>query len=208
MKKRVFFITLVTIFLGAVFYQKILLGLGNYLVVNDVLPKHIDALFVLSGGPYDRANKAAQIVKTHQVKKIVCTGGNVSADLKVFRDSVLESDLTAMQLRKDGVDSLKIETLKEGTSTLEEQDVILKYCLKNNVDTCVIVSSAFHTRRIKSFCIKKLEENNICCFIAAAPSTQYSETTWWKNEYGLIALNNEYIKLCFYLIKKQTSVKQ
>jgi hypothetical protein len=37
--------------------------------------------------------------------------------------------------------------------------------------------------------------------MVAVPYAGFDQTNWWKNETGLITLNNEYIKWFYYLFK-------
>ena len=39
--------------------------------------------------------------------------------------------------------------------------------------------------------------------MAAVPEPDYDETNWWRNEGGLIAVFEDYLKLAYYCIKYQ-----
>lgn len=180
---------------------EILRGMAHFLICETALPASADALVVLSGSPFDRANKAAELNQIISFPTYICTGKNQSGDLKVFRDSVYECDLLKIRLIQKGIPENKIQLLKEGTSTAEEAEAVLQYATKLHMDTLVVVSSKFHTRRIKNVFLKPYKKHGIHVFIQGAPSTTYDEENWWKSEYGLIALNNEYIKLMYYFFK-------
>lgn len=175
--------------------------MGSFLMYECPLPPSADAIAILSGSPYDRANTAVLLDYQTKVPYFICTGKNQSGDLRVFKDSVYECDLLQMQLQKNKVDSSRIVLLKEGTSTAEEADALLTYALSHKIDSLVIVSSKFHTRRIKSVFVSRYKKAGIAVFIQGAASSAYDENHWWKSENGLIALNNEYIKLLYYLIR-------
>src|SRR6185295_11421396 len=102
-----------------------------------------------------------------------------------------------------GVPDSMVQVVSKGTSTLEESDVVLNFCLENNIHSCIVLSSAFHTRRVRSVFKKKLEEKNIKVIICGAPSTSFHDSSWWENEYGLLAVNNEYVKLVYYALKRK-----
>jgi hypothetical protein len=37
--------------------------------------------------------------------------------------------------------------------------------------------------------------------MVAVPESTFDRASWWKNESGLITLNNEYLKLVYYYFK-------
>jgi len=180
-----------------VFKAPILRSLGKYLIHEDQLQK-ADAMFVLSGGGFDRGNEAVKVFKWGYTDKIICTGGNAFVELKALNIDTLESDMTAANIRRQGIpDSLVIE-IKEGTSTREESNVILGYCKINHLSKVIILSSKFHTNRINNVFRKKFKQQGIDVIIHGAPSSDYDEMLWWQSEDGLIALNNEWIKTVYY----------
>lgn len=199
-KIAIFFIGLS--FLFAILFllrTNILKGLADYLIVETSFDK-VAYAFVLSGNALDRCGKAAELYHQGKVAAFVCTGANQSNDLKSLGIDTLESDLSELQLIKNGVPSALIIKIKIGTSTMEEANWILSFCQEKQLKEILIVSSKFHTRRVHQVFTKAFAEEGIQVHIAGAPSSQYDEMEWWKSEYGLIALNNEYLKQLYYLI--------
>lgn len=176
-------------------------GMANFLIVEKETNHTLKYGFVLSGGAFDRGNKAALLYQEGKILQFICTGKNQSPDLKALGTDTLESDLTKLQMVKQGVVDSLIFLLKEGTSTLEESEAILAYCKTNKIKEIGIISSRFHTKRVHQVFTKKFRKEGIEVFIYGAPSSMYNEMEWWQSEYGLIALNNEYIKQLYYLIK-------
>jgi uncharacterized SAM-binding protein YcdF (DUF218 family) len=202
MKKFIIIVTCIIAAFLIIFLLRypILRVMGNHLVYEDSL-KRADAIFVLSGQGYERGNESAKLYKQGYANKIVCTGGNKNPDFLAMNMDLYESAITQNDLLRCGVNSDAIDTLNRGKNTDDESNVILNYCKKNNIHSCIIISSKFHTRRIKYAFQKKFESNGITILIHGAPSVTYDESTWWKNEYGAIALDNEYIKLMYYHLK-------
>src|SRR5580704_5662408 len=117
---------LLLIGLAACIFKAPLLRCGaTWLIVEDPLQK-ADAMFVLSGGGYDRGNEAAKLLAKGYAPKVICTGGNPFVELKVFDIDTLESDMTAADLKRLLVPDSIITEIREGTSTMEESDIILK----------------------------------------------------------------------------------
>lgn len=182
------------------FRYSILRGIGNYLIVSEP-SEQSEVMFVLSGSPVDRGTGAVKIYNNGFIKKIICTGGNKPADFEALGLDYYESQLTKSEIVRSGVPESVVSVINEGTSTQEESDVILNYCRQNNVHSCIILSSDFHTRRVRSVFKKKLEKENIKVIICGAPAQNYNESSWWESEYGMIAVNNEYVKLMYYCLQ-------
>lgn len=204
MKKKnlVLKLTTLTILLLVVFGFKnnILRSFSHFLIIENEFD-YIENAFVLSGGAFDRGNEATFLFQEKKIGNIICTGENKPPDFKAINLEMLESEVTRKNIISQINDSAKVTLLKIGTSTLEESEIILEYCLKHSLKECLIISSKFHTRRINNVFKKKFEKKGIQVFIKGAASSAYVENEWWKSENGLIALNNEYIKLFYYFVK-------
>jgi uncharacterized SAM-binding protein YcdF (DUF218 family) len=192
-----FFILLIVLFLFRTFLLQLA---GNFLIKEDNL-QHADAIFVLSGDPYDRGRQAQVLFDDGYAPLIVVTGENISHNLKALGVYYAESDLTKHFLVNNGIDSTDVIILREGTSTIQEANVILDYAKANSLDKVIVVSSQFHTRRIHNFFHPMFKKENIELIVQGAPSSLYKEQEWWKAEDGLIMVNNEYVKLVYYRLK-------
>lgn len=182
------------------FRFQILLSIGNYLIKEDPL-EQADAMFVLSGRPFDRSMAAMDIFFQGYADKIVCLGSTVPQDLMALGYNYKESELiehflhSRMQIPKESIDILPI-----GTSTFEESEAILAYCKKNNFNKIIIVSSSFHTRRVHKTFSKKFKSEGIQTIIRG--HIHNSEPPyWWQDEHEMINVNNEYIKIMYYWLK-------
>jgi len=183
------------------FRAPVLWAIGNYLICEDEV-EQVDVLVVLGGGSFDRGNEAARLFKAGFAKQIVCLGENIPSVFKALNLSYSESEVTRINLIKNNkIPRARIELLEKGTSTKEEADYVIQYCLDNNVKQAIVLSSKFHTRRVKSVYKPLFEANGIDLIIRGAPSSIYSEDEWWKTEEGLIMVNNEYVKSVYYCLK-------
>ena len=175
-------------------------GLGNALDYENQ-PVHSEVMFILSGSPFDRANEGAKLFREGWVEKIVCTGELIPHDFQALGLEFRESQLIEFRLHSLGIADSVVDIVPIGTSTIEESQVIMSYCIENNVRSAIVLSSKFHTRRIKKVFRKEFRKAGIELCIRGAPSSQYEEGIWWKSEYGLLAVNNEYVKMLWYLFK-------
>lgn len=175
--------------------------MGNFLIRADE-PQKAEVLFLLGGSSFDRGNEAARILKEGYAERIVCLGANVpTVFLALDIYPYTESEVARINLLRNGIDSTAIELLAKATSTKEEAEEIVKYCLEKKIMKAIVLSGKFHTRRVGNVFRPAFEENGIELIVIGAPSTLYSEEEWWKSEEGMIALNNEYMKLFYYFVK-------
>lgn len=200
MKIKIVGVLIVVLLASILFRIEILKGFGSFLIYENEL-KPVTYVFVLSGGPWDRGNEAVKIFKKGFADTLVCTGENIPADFKSLGLGMLESEITQKNILNQQVPEGNILLIKKGTSTQEEADAILQFCKSKKVKEATVLSSKFHTKRIKQVFKKRFEKEGINIIVHGAPSSQYNEMAWWQNEYGLIALNNEYIKQVYYLLK-------
>lgn len=206
-KKRkrwfVFLSALVSVIvLIVVFRVNILRGIGNGLIYQDTL-EPCEAVFVLSGSPDERAKHAAYLYKKGYAKKIICTGSITPENVEILGMDYKEAQITQTALTKRyKVPDSVVTCSFEGTSTKEEADAILNYAEKHHLRKIMIVSTAFHTKRVKYIFRKKFKRNkNITLCIQAAPALDYNERYWWKDEEGLLTVYTEYAKKMYYFFK-------
>jgi uncharacterized SAM-binding protein YcdF (DUF218 family) len=200
MKKAVLFFLVFLLFsiaLVLAFHESILRLCATLLIHQDKLEK-AEAIFVLSGGSYDRGNEAAKLFYKGYSKRIVCPGANPFIELKVFNIDTLESDMAVANLKRLHIPDSCITQLKYGTSTREEFDTIIGYCLRENIHRIIVLSSLLHTARVNAVFREKMETAGIELIVHGAPSSRFNEYRWWEDEEGLIAVNNEWIKTIYY----------
>ena len=174
---------------------------GNWLMVQDEL-EQADAIFLLGGGAFDRVNETVKLVEQGVAKKVICTGSWVSGVLKILKNEYKEAEVSRIGLVDNhGIPSADVDTILSGTSTKEESELILKYCIDHQFKTVIVLSSKFHTRRVSDVFKPLLEAEGIKVIIHGAPSSNYSEDEWWKTESGMIMVNNEYMKHLYYFLK-------
>ncbi len=186
---------------GIVFKTPILQSFSNFLMKQDT-PAKADLMVVLSGSAFDRGNEGANLYKAGYAKHVICPGGNLEELFLILGDTVYESDLCKRNILRNGVADSLVTALHYGTSTREEADTILGYCREHQIKKIIVVTTLFHTRRAGKVYKERFAKEGITVLMRGAHATDYEENLWWKTEYGLIALNNEYMKTLYYLIKK------
>lgn len=183
-----------------IFHKSILRQTGNFLIDVDQ-PENVDAICVLGGNTFDRANKAEELYTAGYSDQIVCLGENQATTFKSLGMYMPDAMVEQEQLIDLGIPESDIKALVKGTSTKEEVDAILALSEKENYKKIIIVSDLFHTTRIRKTINKVFEGSGTEVLLVGCSNSQYNESSWWRYEQGLIMVNNEYIKLLYYAIK-------
>jgi len=176
MKKLVAVILFVVmlIAIGMIFKTKILLSFSNFLIQQDE-PQKADAMVILSGNAFERGNEAYELFRKGFAPKIICPGGNLQPDFLILGDSVYESDLTKKQITNKNIADSLVFAIHSGTSTAEEADTVLKYCLQKNIKSIIVVTTLFHTRRAGKVYHKLFDKAGIKVFVRGANNFFFNE---------------------------------
>jgi uncharacterized SAM-binding protein YcdF (DUF218 family) len=202
--RRLFYFQLIVLSLVAVLFvvwpQPFLRAIGNYLVVSDDV-QPVEVLFVLSGGPGERAAEAARLLRGPLREcRAICTGELVPDLLKTVNLAINEGQLTQMALIQQGIDPARTEVYPHGTSTWEEAGHIWDYARAKGLRRIAVVTSALHTRRARWCLERRRQSGDAEVAVFAAPPTNYDLDRWWQSEGGLLFVNNEYVKFCLYTL--------
>lgn len=169
----------------------------SYLVHEDRTGS-LDAMYVLGGGALDRGKEAARLAATASDVPFYTTGSNIDGTLEEWGIVLSEGEVTRGICIKHGIEPGRITALRIGTSTMEEADAILIHARMMGYDTIGVLSSRYHLRRIDEVFTDRFAEKGILVKRYGAFTDRFQETTWWQSEDGLIAIQNEYIKLFYY----------
>jgi len=192
-------VILLSLLLSLIVFRKfILVNIASFLIDTDPIEK-IEYACVLSGNAKNRANKAAELYHQGHIKKIICTGNNLHFISSLLDTEIIEPKITKAALEMYGVPDSAIKIVNHGTSTKEEIDLLAKFCVTNDINELMIITSAFHTRRVRYTSQKIFEDANVKVNLQGAANKYYNQNNWWTLEGGLIACNNEWIKYLFYL---------
>lgn len=180
---------------------RILSWYGSWLMGEVDTRPSWEALFVLSGRPFERGIAAATFWASHPTPVYV-TGG-------LFNDNLLaagypiytECAMSREVLLNHCVPDSLIYLLCEGTSTYEEIRLIERFCLSRGYRRIGIVSSAFHGRRIQLLARRYLAPSGIRVQFLPAKPLLFRPEAWWKSEYGFLTAFEEGLKLLFYWMK-------
>ncbi len=182
------------------FRLPLLRGLGSFLIVEDE-PTHADAIYVLGGAPFDRGTHAATLLARGAAPLAYTTGSNHSSILKSEGRLVTEADLSRSAAMRAGAAAQHVLPFPYGTSTFEEAQGVLYHAQRFHLDTIIVLTTDFHTRRVGKVFRKRFQGSGIHVLVASAPASEYQADQWWESEQGLLMVNNEYVKSLFYALK-------
>jgi uncharacterized SAM-binding protein YcdF (DUF218 family) len=188
--------------LAFAFRSQILTSIADYLIINDRL-QPAEAIFLLNSDFDTRPFHAAELFKQGLAPVVVIARAKNTpvVNLGLVPN---DTDISVGVMEKLGVPPERITVLPfpGGTnSTFDEAAAFKQYAEKNHVQRIILVTSAFHTRRARWIFEKTLAGLSVSIEMAAVPYADFDQTNWWKNETGLITLNNEYVKLVYYYFK-------
>lgn len=178
-------------------WKSVFRSLGGLLITEDA-PVRVDAAYVLGGGPVERGERGAQLLRSGLCGTLVTTGVNIHRVLEAEGVLFTEAELTKRAACRAGADSLRVRLLEEGTSTWEEAAAVLRDAQAHGHDSIAIVSTEFHMRRVRRVFRKRFAGSGITVLTVAAYSPMYDHLAWWESEEGLMMVNNEYVKTIYY----------
>lgn len=203
--KYVVLILTLAFFISIFIYRNSILGgIGDFLTEAEssaVTPSN-QTFFVLGGNGYERGKGAALLAQEFPSAQFICTGaGDTLNEMRAMGLNLTSAQLTRKCMIETGVDSLRVFELGEATSTFEESEEILTYCINHNLKEISVVSSDFHLRRMSMVFGDKFEERGILVHFFGTETKDFKAESWWTFEAGLITTFNEYIKIVYYVFK-------
>ncbi len=196
--------TIALFILFFIYRNSILAGIGKFLTVAEsaaVTPSN-QTFFVLGGNGFERGKGAALLAQEFPTAQFVCTGGGDSLnEMRAMGLNFTSSQLTRKCMIESGVDSLRVTELGKATSTFEESEEILTYCINNHLKEISVVSSDFHLFRLGMVFGEKFQEKGILVHFFGTETKDFKAQSWWTFEAGLITTFNEYIKIVYYVFK-------
>lgn len=191
-------VMLIACLLTAYFCRRPMLrGAYGFLNIGETPTAVYDYALILGGEPLDRPAAAADLYRAGKVKRLICTGAQVPRPLAAIGMQMTEAEATKKRLLALGVPEEAILVLPEATSTREEADALNRHFKDQRRSRLLLITTETHTRRALGVFKEYAEPWDEMAVYGVAPS-QYDAHWWWKNEYGFLAVFEEYLKLVYY----------
>lgn len=182
---------------GYALRRPILRGSYDFLNVGRSPETVYDYGLILGGEPLDRPTAAAGLYRAGKVKMLICTGSQVPRALEAVGIQLSEAEATRRRLQALGIPDEAILMLPAATSTREEAEAIKTYFADRPRGNLLIITTETHTRRALSVFKEYAGPWEAIAAYGVAP-TNYDSRAWWKNEFGFLAVFEEYLKLVYY----------
>lgn len=179
--------------------------LAERLIVRKPLEK-ADAILVLGGSSVyvERTQAAALLYRNGIASKILLTDDGEKAGWSVEKETNPPFvELAKESLISQGVPAENIEILSPQVSgTIEEANVLVEKVKNENLNSLLIVTSAYHARRSLWIFEKVFRDQNSPTKIGIIPAQTGQQTPpptfWWLTPRGWQLVAGEYVKSLYY----------
>lgn len=202
--RKIFLVLILLAFL-VVIHEKILSGIGSFLVVQDT-PKKAEAAVVLNTGIdiYPRLMEAANLYKHVKVDRVVINGNRKSDILRGLENNGYEPPckwyakeinvLTHLGVAKDHIMAVSAE---DAYDTITEAKIVGGILINNGMSDVVITTSKFHSRRARHIW-NKMYKGKLKVFVAPAQNDPFNPDAWWKSGRQIRWVLSEYGAWIYY----------
>jgi uncharacterized SAM-binding protein YcdF (DUF218 family) len=143
--------------------------------VVDEPAAHADAIVVLGDDNFyaDRATHAAELFRQGVAPIVVASGRRLRPNAGIAE--LIEHDLVERGVPKEKV----LRFAHEGASTVEEAVAVTKFAEDHRWKSVVIVTSNYHTRRVR-YVYRKLVSGRMNVSVASARDGDFDPERWWE----------------------------
>jgi uncharacterized SAM-binding protein YcdF (DUF218 family) len=185
--------------------------MGSFLVADDDLKS--GTVIILMGSIPDRVLEAADVYHEGYAKGIVFVQSYMSGYEKLIVQGITipgNAAISKMAALGLGIPE-ELLTLLEGNarSTTDEAKYIREYLRENQeIDTIILVTSQYHSRRSKRIFIRALRELNRDIEVLSSPSKydDFNAQNWWKERESAKRVVLEYLKLLHFYAWEQFKI--
>ena len=196
-----------TIFVSCILIWPLVAWAGAKLLITDAPLENADAIVVLGGSANyrERSREAAKLMLEGQAPRVLITNDNMtgpwsSADQR----NLFFYERSLKVITNAGVPANSVEILMQPvSSTQEEAEVVRKYAEEHRLNSVLIVTSAYHSRRALWTFSRVFRDTGIRIgLINVKPGDQSPRpATWWLSIRGWRLVPTEYVKMLYYVIK-------
>jgi uncharacterized SAM-binding protein YcdF (DUF218 family) len=202
--RKIFLVVLLAVFLVVV-HEKILTGIGSFLVVQDIPPK-ADAAVVLNTGVdiYPRLIEAANLYIQVKAEKVVINGNRKTDILRSLESSGYEppckwyaEDLSALIQQGVAKDHIIAISAEDAYDTISEAEIVGETLLNSGMEKVIITTSKLHSRRARHIW-NKMYSGKLSIYVAPAQKDPFNPEAWWKNRRQIRWIFSEYGAWIYY----------
>ena len=180
---------------------------GARLLITEAPLENADAIVVLGGAASyrERTREAAKLLLAGRSQRILVTNDNTQGSWSSSQQrNLFYYERSLEELGKAGVPANSIELLmKPVGSTYEEAELVRQYAEEHRLNSVLIVTSAYHSRRALWVFSRVFRNTGIRIgLINVGPGYQSPRpATWWLGIRGWRLVPTEYVKMVYYVVK-------
>ena len=200
LKKKWFVLSCIVVVLlvGIVLpYQFWLTRLAMLLILETDSLQSADAIIILAGDA-ERFQYGVSLYESKYAPHIIFTSD--LAPLLLIDLHIDWEKITKNAIKKAGI-SDESTSFVRSTSTYDDATHSYQLMQRKGFQSAIIVSSPYHMRRVRMIFNKIYRNSGIELQYSPAENSWFNVEKWWTRERELVAVNNEYVKLAFYLLK-------
>jgi len=176
-------------------------GLGPWLVVNEPLARS-DVIFVADGGPPQRELEGAALFLEGWAPRVALSlpRDSVAADVRRLSGEPAPQERGALILRRREVPETAIVRLERIVeNTRQELQADFDYARAQGFRRVIIVSSPYHTRRIRTIWRSRFEAA-IPAIVRATRYDPVDPARWWRSRRSLEEISHEVFGIANFLL--------
>ena len=210
-RKLVIAIAILVILISLLFFYRTewLRYLGHSLVIDDPVATADVAVVLTTGVDYvPRLLQAAQLYREKRVKKVMINGNRKTDAIRKLEAQGFvpackwyENSLRILEMHGVPRDKVWTVSAEDVFDTVTEAQTIRSFLLNNDVDSMIITTSKFHTRRAR-FVWRKVMGADQGIYSSAAADDPFDPDIWWQDGRQVKQVMGEYGGMAYYVWKK------
>jgi DUF218 domain len=181
--------------------KSLLLAAADLWIVSDPA-WHADAAVVLGGGLDSRPFVAAKLYEQGLVKLILVSQVDDNSPSVALGVGAGHTEANRQVLLKLGVPASAIDTFGTANKNTKDEALALHaWAERHHASTIIIPVEIFAARRVRWMFDREFSGQLVQIAVQSFDPPNYARTSWWQNEYGLIAFQNEILKYIYYRLK-------
>ena len=205
------FVIAIAILISLLFFYRAewLAYLGHSLVVDDPAATAEVAVVLTTGVDYvPRLLQAAQLYRDKRVKKIIINGNRKTDAIRKLEAQGFvpacqwyENSLRILEMHGVPRDRVWTVDAEDVFDTVTEAQAIRPLLLENDIDSMILTTSKFHTRRAR-FVWRKVMGTDQGIYSSAAADDPFDPDSWWQDGHQVKQVMGEYGGMAYYLWKR------
>ena len=205
------FVIAIAILISLLFFYRAewLAYLGHSLVVDDPAATAEVAVVQTTGVDYvPRLLQAAQLYRDKRVKKIIINGNRKTDTIRKLEAQGFvpacqwyENSLRILEMYGVPRDRIWTVVAEDVFDTVTEAQAIRPLLLENDIDSMILTTSKFHTRRAR-FVWRKVMGADQGIYSSAAVDDPFDPDSWWQDGRQVKQVMGEYGGMAYYLWKR------